>query len=189
MRNNSSGTHNKELKMNALQEKAADAKARERTRTSVLRQLAALQTMTLDQLRDKWLDLYGAKAPKYKKGFLIKRLAYRIQELYHGGLSEQAKAHLQKVAASDPVATFNRRIPDARKTKETILPGTRMIRIWNNRRYEVIAQADGFVFEGRVFKSLSAVAREITGTRWNGKLFFGLKKGCGKKKKGGLDAK
>ena len=174
--------------MNALQEKAADDKARERTRTSVLRQLAALQTMTLDQLRDKWLDLYGAKAPKYKKGFLIKRLAYRIQELYYGGLSEQVKAHLQKVAANDPVAVFNRRIPEVRKTKEIVLPGTRMIRIWNNRRYEVIAQTDGFVFEGRVFKSLSAVAREITGTRWNGKLFFGLKKGCGKKKKGGPDA-
>ena len=58
-----------------------------RSRHSVLRQLATLETMTLEQLRQKWLDLYGSDAPCYKKQFLIKRLAYRIQELFYGGLS------------------------------------------------------------------------------------------------------
>jgi hypothetical protein len=87
--------------------------------------------MSLEQLREKWLDLYGAEPPKYKKQFLIKRLAYRIQELFYGGLSEQAKAHLRRVASSDPVATVKRRIPEERKSNEALLPGTRLVRVWN----------------------------------------------------------
>jgi hypothetical protein len=182
MHDNSSRNLNKELKMNAQD------KTRERTRKSVLRQMAMLRSMSLDQLREKWLDLYGTEPPKYKKQFLIKRLAYRIQELFYGGLSEQVKAHLRQAALNDPVATVNRRIPEDRKACETILPGTRFVRIWKDRRYEVVAQAEGFEFDGRIFKSLSAVAREITGTRWNGKVFFGLKKVYGKKKRGGKNA-
>lgn len=82
---------------------------------------------------------------------------------------------------ADPVATINRRIPGERKSNQAILPGTRLVRVWNDRRYEVIVLADGYEFEGRTFRSLSAVAREITGTRWNGKVFFGLKKVYGRK--------
>jgi hypothetical protein len=91
MHDNSSGNLNKELKMNALQDKATNDKARERTRNSVLRQMAMLQSMNLTQLRDKWLDLYGAEPPKYKKQFLIKRLAYRIQELFYGGVPSRPR--------------------------------------------------------------------------------------------------
>jgi hypothetical protein len=167
--------------MKTFQDKAADDQVRERTRNSVLRQLAMLKSMSLEQLREKWLDLYGAEPPKYKKQFLIKRLAYRIQELFYGGLSEQAKAHLRRVASNDPVATVKRRIPEERKNNEAILPGTRLVRVWNERKYEVIALSEGFEYDGRMFKSLSAVAREITGTRWNGKVFFGLKKVYGRK--------
>ena len=57
-----------------------------------------------------------------------------------------------------------------------ILPGTRFVRIWKDRRYEVLAHPNGFEYDGRMFRYLSAVAREITGTRWNGRIFFGLKK-------------
>ena len=160
--------------MNELQNAATGGKNQDRTRNSVLRQMALLQSMSLEQLREKWLDLYGEEPPQYKKQFLIKLLAYRIQELFYGGLSEQAKVHLQQAAKEDPVAT--------------ILPGTRLVRVWNDRRYEVIVLADGYEFEGRTFRSLSAVAREITGTRWNGKVFFGLKKVYGRKAEGGSDA-
>ena len=185
---NSSGNQNKELKMNELQNAATGGKNQDRTRNSVLRQMALLQSMSLEQLREKWLDLYGEEPPQYKKQFLIKRLAYRIQELFYGGLSEQAKVHLQQAAKEDPVATVNRRIPEERKSNEAILPGTRLVRVWNDRRYEVIVLADGYEFEGRTFRSLSTVAREITGTRWNGKVFFGLKKVYGRKAEGGSDA-
>jgi Protein of unknown function (DUF2924). len=123
--------------MNELQNAARAARIQDRTRNSVLRQMALLQSMSLEQLREKWLDLYGEEPPQYKKQFLIKRLAYRIQELFYGGLSEQAKVHLQQAAKEDPVATVNRRIPEERKSNEAILPGTRLVRVWNDRRYEV----------------------------------------------------
>ena len=174
--------------MNESKNAAMSGKNQDRTRNSVLRQMALLQSMSLGQLREKWLDLYGEKPPRYKKQFLIKRLAYRIQELFYGGLSGQAKAHLQQTAKADPVATVNRRIPEERKSNETILPGTRLVRVWNDQRYEVIVLADGYEFDGRTFRSLSAVAREITGTRWNGKVFFGLKKIYGRKAEGGSNA-
>lgn len=162
-------------------------KKTEPTKTSVLRQLATLQNMSLDQLREKWLDLYGTEPPQYKKQFLVKRLAHRIQELFYGSLSEQAKCHLKKVAETDPVATVIRKIPEERKSQEAILPGTRFVRIWNDQRYEVIARESGFEYDGRIFRSLSAIAREITGTRWNGKIFFGLKNSH-RKKEGGPNA-
>ena len=147
-----------------------------RARHSVLRQLATLETLTMEQLQEQWRDLYGGEPPHYKRQFLIKRLAYRIQELFYGGLSESAKAQLRRVAQDDPVARVDRRVSDNPRSKTDILPGTRFVRIWKDRRYEVLAHQSGFEYDGRMFRSLSAVAREITGTRWNGRLFFGLKK-------------
>ena len=147
-----------------------------RTRHSVLRQLATLETMTMAQLHEKWRDLYGGEPPQYKRQFLLKRLAYRIQELFYGGLSAAAKTHLKQVAENDPVARVDGRVTDSPPGQADILAGTRFVRIWKDRRYEVLAHENGFEYDGRIFRSLSAVAREITGTRWNGKLFFGLKK-------------
>ena len=159
-----------------------------RTRHSVLRQLATLNTMTLEQLREKWLDLYGSDPPQYKRQFLIKRLAYRIQELFYGGLSEDAKTRLVQIAQHDPVARVDVRVSEESQSKNGILPGTRFVRIWKGCRYEVLAQEKGFEYDGRIFRSLSAVAREITGTRWNGRLFFGLKKSNGTNNRGGPHA-
>ena len=149
-----------------------------RVRHSVLRQLATLKTMPMDQLRERWRDLYGGEPPGYKRQFLIKRLAYRIQELFYGGLPDAAKTRLRQAARMD------RRVSDKPSGKGDILPGTRFVRMWKDRRYEVLAHENGFEYEGRMFRSLSAVAHEITGTRWNGKIFFGLKKG----KRGGQHA-
>ncbi len=112
--------------------------------------------------------------PGYKRQFLIKRLAHRLQELFYGGLPEAARTHLRHVAQGDPVARVESRVSDNPRSKADILPGTRFVRIWKDRRYEVLAHESGFEYEGRMFRSLSAVAREITGTRWNGRLFFGL---------------
>ena len=75
------------------------------------------------------------------------------------------------------MARMQRRVSGNPRSQVDILPGTRFVRIWKDRRYEVLAHENGFEYEGRMFRSLSAVAREITGTRWNGKIFFGLKKG------------
>ena len=148
-----------------------------RARHSVLRQLATLETLSMEQLQEQWRDLYGGEPPGYKRQFLIKRLAYRIQELFYGGLSEAARTRLRHVAQGDLVARVDGRVSGNPRSKADILPGTRFVRIWKDRRHEVLAHPNGFEYEGRMFRSLSAVAREITGTRWNGRLFFGLKKG------------
>ena len=80
-----------------------------RVRHSVLRQLATLETLSMEQLHEKWRDLYGGEPPGYKRQFLIKRLAYRVQELFYGGLSEAAKTRLQQVARDDSAARVESR--------------------------------------------------------------------------------
>jgi hypothetical protein len=77
----------------------------DRNRTSVLRQLAALQKMKLSELQEKWRDLYGAEPPNFKSTFLKKRLAYRIQELFYGGLEESVKAKLKEIASNESQKT------------------------------------------------------------------------------------
>ena len=93
-----------------------------------------------------------------------------------------------QIAQHDPVARVDVRVSEESQSKNGILPGTRFVRIWKGCRYEVLAQEKGFEYDGRIFRSLSAVAREITGTRWNGRLFFGLKKSNGTNNRGGPHA-
>ena len=151
----------------------------DRNRNSVLRQLAALQVMSMNGLQDKWRDLYGTEPPQFRKSFLLKRLTYRIQELFYGGLGDDARGKLSEVAANDPLANIVRRKKTAKDgiaDSGVILPGTRLLREWNGREYEVIAKEKGFEYDGRNFRSLSAIATKITGTKWNGIVFFGLKR-------------
>lgn len=153
--------------------------ANDKNRNSVLRQLAALEKMTAEELKEKWRDLYGGEPPRFKKSFIQKRLAYRIQELFYGGISTQAQQKLTEAAGNDPLCTFGKKnaamMNTFRKTGR-IAPGTRFVREWNDKRYEVIAREKGFEYKGKIYRSLSAIATEITGTRWNGRMFFGLKK-------------
>ena len=151
----------------------------DRNRTSVLRQLAALQEMPLTELQEKWKDLYGNKPPHFKKSFLVKRLSYRIQELFYGGISKESERKLAEAAQNDPLCTLGQRnaaMMRAFKKTGHIAPGTRFVRDWNDNRYEVTVREKGFEYNGKIYRSLSAIATEITGTRWNGRVFFGLKK-------------
>jgi hypothetical protein len=151
----------------------------DRNRTSVLRQLAALQKMSTEDLQEKWRDLYGNEPPKFSRTFIQKRLAYRIQELFYGGLSEETEKRLAEIVKRNSKGYPGRKNIDPEnepKGKKKILPGTRFVRIYNGVRYTVTASERGFVFRGRTFRSLSAVAREITGNSWNGREFFGLVK-------------
>ena len=137
----------------------------DKNRTSVLRQLAVLQKMSKNKLREKWRDLYGTEPPGYSSAFMRKRLIYRIQELFYGGLPEHAAQVVRDAKKG------------GKKDKESnrILPGTRFVRVWNGVRYEVITRQKGFEYNGCLYRSLSAVATKITGVRWNGPLFFGLR--------------
>lgn len=140
---------------------------------TVLAQLAALKSAPADALKARWRELFDTEPPAYNRRFLESRLAYRIQELAHGGLSretlERLKALARQHADKDPAE---------RKTKPVLRPiaGTRLIREFQGIEYCVTVRADDFEYQGRPYKSLSSVARAITGTKWNGLVFFGLKK-------------
>lgn len=140
----------------------------------VIAKVAALDTMNVAELKALWEGLYSEPAPSFVKSYLVPRLAYRIQELAYGGLSEQTKNRLENlVKGKEKVQPKNKRIK-----KPTV--GTRLIREYQGVEHLVTVTRTGFEYQGRTFRSLSHIAREITGTQWSGPLFFGL---AGKKSK------
>jgi hypothetical protein len=144
----------------------------ERNEEILARQLDAVNRKGMTELAEKFEELYGFKPGKTSARNLRKRIAYRLQEIYYGGISDRDMETLEAVAAKDPLA--NLQIAGA--TKVTRREGTRFRRVWKGAEYEVTALGDGtFEFQDKTYRSLSAIAREITGTRWNGKLFFGVK--------------
>lgn len=139
---------------------------------TVLARVAALKTLPIPQLKQQWRDLFEGEPPPYNRRFLEHRLAYRIQELAYGGLKPETLKRLRELGEQlDGGNPANRR----RHHQDRPLAGTRLIREWQGIEHCVTVRDDGYEYQGRPFKSLSAVARAITGTRWNGWLFFGLK--------------
>ena len=145
---------------------------------SVTRQIADLHNMPHPELQSLWTTLYGTNPPAYNKVHLIKRLAYRIQELTYGSLSERAKAKMAAILDSsgldENAGEPRKRRKSAAKRNGTPVAGTRLVREWNGRQYEVICVHVGYEYEGRLYRSLTAVTKAITGTHWNGRAFFGL---------------
>lgn len=162
--------------MNQKTEGLLEKRVQEKNRHVVLTRLAGLTTMSLKQLQKEW-ELYnnGEPAPNYKKQFLLKKLAWRIQEAYYGGLSTEATAQIKAKASVDPKSKIERIDGETHKPNKGILPGTRFVRIWNGNRYEVVALESGFEFQNQVYRSLTAIAKEITGVHWNGRVFFGVR--------------
>jgi hypothetical protein len=140
---------------------------------TVLARLAALRTTPTPDLKHQWRELFGTEPPPYNRRFLESRLAYRIQELAFGGLKpetiERLKALAEDLDGGDPAQ--RRRRPN----QDRPLAGTRLIREYQGVEHCVTVRDNDFEYQGRPYKSLSAVARAITGTRWNGLVFFGLK--------------
>lgn len=139
---------------------------------SVLARVAALRTKSIADLKIEWRALFGSDAPNNSRPFLELRLAYRIQELSYGGLGQPIVRLLDAVA--DEVQGKPGRKAMLRESRTPIV-GTRLVREWNGVEHTVTVQRDGFEFEGRLYKSLSAIARGITGTQWNGWRFFGIR--------------
>lgn len=147
-------------------------------RASVLRDLAELQGLRLPTLRARWRELFGTEPPGYKRDRMVKRLAYRIQELAYGGLSDAAKARLEQIAeeVDGPIRKDGKvRAMRRRKADGQLTAGTRLVREWQGQPIEVTVLESGFEYAGRQFRSLSAIARLVTGTNWNGPAFFGLR--------------
>lgn len=143
----------------------------------VTRQLAELQRMTMAELKDKYTEMFGADSPQTNATHLRKKLAYRIQEMYFGGFTNDEKLILNNIAQKDSMAKLEK----VNTPKGAILKGTRFSRLWHDKIYEVTATGDGkFDYNGQLYNSLSRIAKEITGTPWNGKLFFGLESKRGK---------
>jgi len=139
---------------------------------SVLAQLAALPGKSTAELKQLWRELYDREPPSFNRDYLIKRLAYRIQELAYGGLSARAEAKLDRLIAEEDLRVKGKR--PMRKGDRPIA-GTRLIREWKGVEHAVTVLVNGYEYQGRPYRSLSAIARAITGTRWNGPLFFGIR--------------
>jgi DUF2924 family protein len=138
---------------------------------SVLAQLAVLKMAPVVDLKQKWRELFDRDPPPYNRRFLESRLAYRIQELAYGGLSEETKERLEAIADELDGKRGRQRSSLANRP----IAGTRLIREWNGVEHSVTVRNSDFEYQGRPYKSLSAVAKHITGTQWNGLVFFGLK--------------
>jgi len=139
---------------------------------STLARLSALKAMSVNELKSEWRSLFGSDAPNNSRNFLTIRIGYRIQELTYGGPDKGTRRMLDALANEvDGTLTRKRQIIDPRNP----VAGTKLIREWDGVAHTVTVLRDGFEWEGRRYKSLSAVARAITGTRWNGYRFFGLR--------------
>jgi hypothetical protein len=134
--------------------------------------LAALKTTPMSDLKRQWRELFETEPPAFNRRYLVSRLAYRIQELAYGGLKPETVKRLEALGEQfDGGNITTRRI----RTDYTPIVGTRLLREWQGVEHIVTVTADGFDWQGRPYRSLSAIARAITGTRWNGWVFFGLK--------------
>ena len=138
---------------------------------ALVREIEELQEASSAYLKERWRALYRSEPPRrMSRDLLIRALAYRIQEKALGGLKPSTRRLLTKVAAD---ASARRPI---RVTPEPSLKsGMVLLREWHGTQHQVIVREDGIVFKGQQYKSLSQVAYRITGTKWSGPLFFGLK--------------
>lgn len=129
-------------------------------------ELAALQTLSRQQLQEKWRDLYRVVPPaSFTPDLLARGIAWRLQERTLGGL--QTTVH-------QLIGTLGNGEREPRTRHATLKPGNRLVRRWRGRTYVVEAAPSGFNYEGEHYRSLSEIARKITGTRWSGPKFFGL---------------
>lgn len=139
-----------------------------------------LKLLSKNQLIQKWQEVFKqTPSPALRREFLIKHLVWEIQAQSQGGYSVQAKKKLESLAKD---LEQNKDIKaEGIKLKSNILTikaGTKLIREYQGMNHEVIVLEKGFEYNQKSYKSLSAIANEITNTRWNGKVFFGLKKGA-----------
>ncbi|MDV7202425.1 DUF2924 domain-containing protein [Roseovarius sp. 10] len=134
--------------------------------------IAALPHTPIEKLKEQWRDLFGDTPPPFSRANLEHRLAYRIQELAYGGLDPNTKRILNSLA--DEAEGLVRRKSLTEDPRNPVI-GTTLVREWNGVAHHVTVQRSGYEWQGRTYRSLSGVARAISGTRWNGYRFFGLR--------------
>ena len=132
--------------------------------------LSRLPELNLDELRHQWRTLYKAEAsPHLSRELLVRAVSHRMQEVALGGLRPERQRQLRQIAQQ-----FKETGAATTPHRSELKVGNRLVREWQARTYEVLV-LDGFSWQGMQYRSLSAIARKITGTAWSGPLFFGLK--------------
>lgn len=121
-----------------------------------------------EELRREWARRYGAPAPALSAELLRLGIGYKLQEAKLGGISRSTRTLLRQLSARAGVGETGKPLP------RKLTPGTRLVRDWRGAGHTVTVLEDGFVYDGRHWKTLTAVARAITGSHWNGPMFFGL---------------
>jgi hypothetical protein len=133
--------------------------------------LSRLPTLDIGELRQQWRGLYKTEAPpNLSRELLVRAVAHRIQELALGGMRPEPRRQLLRIAQQ-----FKETGQATMRARSGLKPGTRLMREWQGRTYDVLVLDDGFSWQNTRYRSLSAIARKITGTPWSGPLFFGLK--------------
>lgn len=156
--------------------------------TSIDTQIAALDTMAAKQLRDRYLEVFGEPSRSGNVPFLRKRLAWRIQSLAEGTLSERARKRAAEIVreadirvrmprpAAPPDGATTITVKSNVRSAAQLVVGTILTRQYRGKLVQVTVLPKGFDYDGQVYRSLSAVAKAITGSHWSGTLFFGLNK-------------
>ena len=139
---------------------------------AVLTRILALKSTPIPELKALWRDLYQTEPPQFNRRFLENRLAYRLQELAYGGLKTSTVRRLEQLG--EQLDGGKKRVR-SRRVDGRPLSGTKLIREFQGIAHEVIVKPDHFEFQGNRYKSLSSIAKAITGTVWNGWRFFGLR--------------
>ncbi len=143
------------------------------------KELAEMRKMTVGQLRERYEDVFGESTRSGNKAWMIKRIAWRLQANAYGGLSERAKARAAELANDADIRVMPPKSPAtisiATRANVVAPEGTEIRRVYKGRELVVRVEGDGFIYEGERFKSLSAVAKHITGSHCSGQAFFKTK--------------
>lgn len=160
---------------------------------SITAQIAELAVMSMRELRAKFLEVHGEETRSRNAAYLRKKIAWRIQANAQGGLSERAKRRAAELADEanirvNPPRSRRGNRPAAPATERTLvrefkghdprlpLPSAMLTRVYKGQEIRVTVLSQGFEYDGTVYRSLSAIAKAITGSHWNGYVFFGLRK-------------
>jgi hypothetical protein len=158
----------------------------------IAKEVRTLEGMTIGELREKYLEVFGEATRSGNKRFLVRRIAWQLQALEEGGLSKRALRRASELADESRLRTRAPRMPsmdaDSADPARTIsrsfsrpedsrlpMPGTILTREYRGKMIQVMVLDKGFEFEGEVYRSLTGVAKAVTGSHWNGYHFFGLK--------------
>lgn len=156
------------------------------TTDKLRRKIDALEDLTREELVERWQKTHGCLPPKgIKRNLLLQSAAWQLQTIRLGGLKGDAKRTLRRLVKTSQPATATssiegdvvrrgRAASPANHLRGKLAPGVRLVREWNGRMHVVEVIEDGFRYDGKTFRSLTAVAKRITGTKWSGPRFFGL---------------